>query len=267
MYHRISPHYQRATAPTWNVNPQRFREQITGLLDQGFEAWPLRKILAHHQRNEAIPRNVFAITFDDGYENNYRFAFPILQKLQVPATIFLATAYLDSPSAFPSDDWAAAGSLTVPTTSWRPLTTEQCREMQSSGLIELAAHTHTHADFRNRPDALQQDLEQCLSVLHEKFGLTDATFAFPYGTKSTGFAGPTLAAAARAAGMICALTTESDLVTPESNPFDWGRFTAYEFDTAATLAAKLNGWYSLLNDSWKTLKGQGAQRDKLVNQS
>ena len=255
MYHRISPHYQRASAPTWNVTPQRFREQITGLLSRGFVAWPLRRILASHLRNEAIPRNVFAITFDDGYENNFLHAFPILKKLQIPATIFLATAYLDSPHAFPSDDWSAAGSSIVPSKSWKPLTTAQCREMQDSGLIELAAHTHSHADFRNRPDALREDLRQCLTVLREKFGLKDATFAFPYGTKATGFASPKLAEAVRGAGALCALTTESELITPGSDPYDWGRFTAYQFDTAATLAAKLNGWFSLVNQSWRALLG------------
>lgn len=256
MYHRVSPRYQGATAPTWNVTPNRFREQITGLLDRGFVAWPLRKLLDHHARQEPIPRNVFVITFDDGYENNYLHAFPILKKLQVPATIFLATAYLDSPNQFPSDDWSEAGSPKVPSLSWKPLTTDQCREMQQSGLIELAAHTHTHADFRDRPEALRRDLRECLDVLRDKFGLADATFAFPYGTKATGFATPRLVEAARAAGAICALNTESELILPGSDPFDWGRFTAYDFDSAATLAAKLNGWFTLMSQTWRTLRGK-----------
>lgn len=256
MYHRVSPRYQAVSAPTWNVTPNRFHEQIAGLLDRGFVAWPLRKLIEQHARREPIPRNVFVVTFDDGYENNYLHAFPVLKQLQVPATIFLATAYLDRPDPFPSDDWSAAGSAKVPSESWKPLTTDQCREMHGSGLIELAAHTHTHADFRDRPEALRRDLRECLDVLQDKFGLAEATFAFPYGTKATGFATPRLAEAVRAAGAICALNTESELILPGSDPFDWGRFTAYDFDSAGTLAAKLNGWFSLMNQTWRKLRGK-----------
>ena len=43
--------------------------------------------------------------------------------------------------------------------------------------------------------------------------------------------------------MLCALTTEPQLVRPGDSPFDWGRFAAEEHDTAASLAAKLSGWY------------------------
>ena len=246
MYHRITDPTVGLPAPTWNVPPQRFEEQLAGLLARGFEPWPLRKALDYSTRGIAIPRRAFVVTFDDGYENNFTNAFPILKRLRVPATIFLATAYLDSELPFPSDDWLAAGSSDVPAESWRPLTTQQCREMQQGGLIELAAHTHTHADFRGRPAALHEDLLHCLAELHERFGLKDAAFAFPYGTKRTGFSGGVLAEAARESGVLCSLTTESEVVLPGSDPFDWGRFTANECDSAAALAAKLSGWHSAL---------------------
>jgi peptidoglycan/xylan/chitin deacetylase (PgdA/CDA1 family) len=190
-----------------------------------------------------IPRNVFAITFDDAYENVYLNAFPILRQLELPATIFLATAYLDSPDPFPSDDWSLAGSGDVPYTAWRPLTSDECREMRKSGTIELAAHTHTHADFRGRPADLVADLRRSQRVLRERFGIERATFAFPYGNKDAGFASAELSAAAEEAGMLCALTTEAQLVRPGESPFDWGRFAAEDHDTAASLAAKLNGWH------------------------
>ena len=53
---------------------------------------------------------MFAITFDDGFENNYVNAWPVLKELNLPATIFVATKYLDSDVPFPFDDWSAAGS-------------------------------------------------------------------------------------------------------------------------------------------------------------
>jgi len=246
MYHRITPHVPGVPAPTWNVTPRGFRRQLAGLLKRGFRALPLREVLRHYREGKSVPPKTFVVTFDDGYANNYWHAWPILQELQIPATIFLATAYLDSQRPFPFDDWTSAGTAAVPREAWQPLSTRQCVEMQHSGFIELGAHTHTHGDFRNRPAALTEDLQRCLSVLQERFGLCEVTFAFPYGTRELGFSGPVLSEASRQAGVLCSLSTESELIMPQSDPFEWGRFTAEGTDTAATLAVKLSGGFEVV---------------------
>ena len=184
---------------------------------------------------------MFVVTFDDGYENVYHNAWPILKELSVPATVFLVTSYLDADRPFASDDWAAAGSAGVPATAWRPLSTAQCAEMIEHGLVEIGSHTHTHADFRGRPEAFRRDLARSLDVLREPLGVAQAPFAFPFG-----HAEPELIAAAREAGVTCALTAEPEPVAPQADPFTWGRFTVAGSDTAATLALKLSGWYTSL---------------------
>lgn len=262
MYHRVVNRTPGVPAPTYNVPPAQFRRQLAGLLRRGFVAWPLQRAIEASRLGQNIPRDVFVVTFDDGYENVHRYAFPILQELNIPATVFLATAYLDSDAPFPSDDWSAAGDPRVPPVAWRPLTIAQCREMQQSGLIELATHTHTHADFRRKPQFLRDDLALSMASLREKFGIEEPTFAFPYGTKSMEFSGPVLAAAAREAGVKCSLTTEAELVRCGSDPFDWGRFTAEEFDSPGMLAAKLDGWYGILREGWRWLK---ARRRRVVS--
>jgi len=249
-YHRVALRPARVPAPTWNVPPAHFREQLRGLLARGYQAWPLRKVLDFNCAGRPIPPRRFVVTFDDGYANNYFQAWPVLRELGVPATIFVATAYLDSSVPFPFDDWSAAGSADVPVESWIPLTTRQCAEMLAQGLIDLGSHTHTHALFRDRPEALAQDVAASLDVLRERFGLRDATFAFPFG-----IAEPSLIAAARTTGVLCALNTQARLAQPHSDPFTWGRFTAEETDTASMLAAKLDGWYSLARDAWRRLRG------------
>jgi peptidoglycan/xylan/chitin deacetylase (PgdA/CDA1 family) len=246
MYHRIVEPPPGFARPKYNVPPSRFEAQLRGLLARGFEAWPLRKILEHHRAGQAIPRQAFVVTFDDGFDNVYRFAWPILERLRVPATIFLATAYLDSPDAFPMDDWELAGSNRVPAVCWRPLTTRHCREMQASGLVELGAHTHTHQDFRERPGAFDEDLRRCMAELRGRFGVQTATFAFPFGEKELGFANAELTAVARNLGVLCALTTESKLVRPGADCFDLGRLMPEDFDSDASLAAKLSGWHDRL---------------------
>jgi peptidoglycan/xylan/chitin deacetylase (PgdA/CDA1 family) len=243
-YHRIAPRIPGLPPPMHNVAPERFRQQITGLLARGFNAWPLRKLLDHHGQGRSVPRRTFAITFDDGYQCVYLNAWPVLRELRIPATVFVCTAFLDDSKPFPFDEWGMAYEDRAPADTFQPLTTAQCAEMQKDGLIELGAHTHTHQDFRNRPEAFREDLEASLDILRSRFAVENPTFAFPFGCPFKGYAADDLVAAAKATDVICGLTTESVVVDPASDPFRWGRFNVFSWDTGATLAAKLDGWYS-----------------------
>jgi peptidoglycan/xylan/chitin deacetylase (PgdA/CDA1 family) len=253
-YHRIAPRTQGQPNPTWNVTPHRFRAQLVGLLTRGYRPWSLRQVLAYSRDRRPIPPRTFVVTFDDGYENVYSRAWPILKQLGIPATVFLATSYLDSPEPFPFDDWQAAGSPHVAPESWRPLTAAQCREMLQDGLVDLGSHTHTHEVFSDRPEALTNDLTLSLEMLRCYFGLAEATFAFPFG-----IAGPSLCVAVRRAGLLCSLTTETILVQPGSDPFGWGRFGIDESDSAGTIAARLDGWYDLARSAWQRVSGRAVR--------
>ena len=184
------------------------------------------------------------VTLDDGFESVYTNACPVLRELNVPATVFLNTAYLGSPEPFPFDPWAIANQRQAPLDSFRALSVDQCHELIDGELIELGAHTHTHQDFRNRTDAFRSDLETNVEFLQREFCLNDVTFAFPFGKPCLGYVNPELVEAARQVGVCCALTTEDKLVDPTADPFTWGRFNVYDFDTPGTLAGKLKGWYS-----------------------
>jgi len=243
-YHRVSPVIRGLPPPTHNVPPDRFRQHLTGLLDRGFTIRPLRELLRRNASGEPLPPQTMALTFDDGFQSNYTEAFPVLRELRVPATIFVATGYLDGTTPFPFDAWGLAHGKSLPPAAYRPLTVVQCREMLDSGLIDIGAHTHTHRDMRGRPEEFCRDVRISADFLRATFTLSDVMFAFPFGAKHSGFAGSEMAAAARRAGVTCGLTTECSLIDPGSDPFEWGRFNAFTWDTAATLAAKLDGWYT-----------------------
>ena len=259
MYHRVVP-TSGASPPTWNVTPDRFREQLAGLVRRGYTAWPLTRLVEAFQNQSDIPDNIFVVTFDDGYANNYLHALPILQELQIPATIFLATAYLDSQRPFPFDDWSLKGSGNVHPDTWRALTSSECHQLLDSGVIEFGSHTHTHEDFRNRPDAFEESLGASLKVLRQDFGVVNPTLSLPYGIVTAGFAGPAYNATARRLGAVCCLTTEEELLAPSSSPFGWGRFIAEQHDTAATLAVKLAGWRDVARNQWRRLRGRNLQQ-------
>lgn len=240
-YHRITKPIRGAAAPTYSVSPQQLRAQLRGLLDGGFEPWPLRRLIGASRSGESIPRTAFAVTFDDGYANNGLSAWPVLRELPVPATIFLATASLDADRPFPFDNWPLAG--TAPSESWRPLKTDECEALLDTGLIDLGSHTHTHQNFADRPDEFAVDLQRSLDVLRQRFGIERPPFSFPFGVCHRD-----LTEAARRSGVICALTTRPRLISCGSDPFGWGRFGVTPSDTAATLAAKLGGWYDFARD-------------------
>jgi peptidoglycan/xylan/chitin deacetylase (PgdA/CDA1 family) len=248
-YHRVTTNPSGWPAPTWNVPPALFRQQLAGLLGRGYRARPLRQVLEFGRLGQPIPPGTFVVTFDDGFENLYSEARPILRALNVPATVFLATAYLDRIEPFPFDDWLGAGSSEVPRHSWRPLSSAQCSEMLEEGLIDLGSHTHTHAVFRGRPDAFEQDLAASLAILRDRFGLADIPFSYPFGIVE-----PALAATARRVGLLCALSTQANLVRPRSDPLTWGRFTVAPSDTSSTLMAKLDGWFSLARSAWLRMR-------------
>ncbi|MEQ8787167.1 MAG: polysaccharide deacetylase family protein [Pirellulaceae bacterium] len=255
MYHRVADHVPGLPAPLHNVRPRAFREQMQGLLSRGYEFWSLARLLEHRDQDGPIPGQVVVVTFDDGFQSVYTNAWPVLRKLEIPATVFVNTAYLDDDRPFPFDAWGVACQDQAPPESYRPLTIEQCREMAESGLVAIGAHTHTHTDHRGRPDAFRDDVQRSVDLVGEWFDPEPLTFAFPYGGRHNGFAGDELAEAARATGVACGLTTECALVEPRDDPFRWGRFNVFAWDDSRTLTAKLAGWYDWAPRLRKRLSG------------
>lgn len=257
MYHRVVDPVPGIDPPTWNITPAGFHEQLAGLLARGFQAWPLQRVIEHHDLSKELPPKVFVVTFDDGHESVYTNGWPVLRELGVPATVFLSTAFLDSQKPFPFDDWAGAGSSLAPIETWRPLSSAQCREMMADGLVDLGAHTHTHQDFGDRSLDFRLDLAINVNELQSLYRGPKPGFTFPFGRVNPG-----LMDAAQNGSVTCALTTFGIPVNACDSPFGWGRFDVEAWDTSQTLAAKLGGWYSWspklqrrlssLRDCWKS---------------
>jgi peptidoglycan/xylan/chitin deacetylase (PgdA/CDA1 family) len=244
LYHRVAAEQDGAQPPTMNVTPRRFREQLERLLGAGYQFRPLREVLASALAGYPQPEKTAIVTFDDGYWNTYLHAWPVLRELGVPATVFVVTGCMDSPEPFPFDDWGRRHQRQVPAAAWRPLTWEQCQEMERSGVIEIGSHTHTHRDLRRRPEEFASDLQTSLALLEQRLGPGQRTFSFPFGGVRSGFAGPELVAVVRASGVTCSLTTEIGLVEPDADPFSWGRLEVIDDDTGSIVKAKLDGWYN-----------------------
>ena len=100
MYHRVAllPGYTYPIA----VSPERFRQHMAHL-KQHYQPLPLGE-LADALGGGSIPRRAVAITFDDGYADNYLNALPILSDLGVPATVFVSSGYIDDDREYWWDD-------------------------------------------------------------------------------------------------------------------------------------------------------------------
>jgi peptidoglycan/xylan/chitin deacetylase (PgdA/CDA1 family) len=90
-YHKVSPDPHPFFAPTY---PAVFEQQMQ-FLATFYRVMPLAELVERSQRGDIPPRSV-AVTFDDGYRDNYDFAFPILKKWRIPATIFVATGVIET---------------------------------------------------------------------------------------------------------------------------------------------------------------------------
>jgi peptidoglycan/xylan/chitin deacetylase (PgdA/CDA1 family) len=93
MYHRVLPadHPDRATEqPGMYVSPETLAMHLE-TLKRHFTLVHLDDWLGLAQSDQALPRNACAVTFDDGWRDNYQYAFPILRRAGAPATIYLVS--------------------------------------------------------------------------------------------------------------------------------------------------------------------------------
>jgi peptidoglycan/xylan/chitin deacetylase (PgdA/CDA1 family) len=90
-YHRVNDEND----PFFHAVPTAVFEQHMRYLARHYRIVSLAEVVRHLQE-DASPEMLVGITFDDGYEDNYRNAFPILKRYNLPATIFLTTGSIDS---------------------------------------------------------------------------------------------------------------------------------------------------------------------------
>jgi peptidoglycan/xylan/chitin deacetylase (PgdA/CDA1 family) len=254
LYHAVSPSSGTPPRRSLNVTPGRFREQLKGLIDAGYRFWPLRDVIAVASDGARLPARVAVVTFDDGFASVYLHAFPVLKDLGIPATVFLTTAFIGDSDPFPFDRWGLIHRDAVPDDAWRPLSWTEIKEMEASGLVEFGTHTHSHANFKRRPDDFLQDLRRSVSVLNRRLGRRDRAFSFPFGSVRAGFIDEELIDAAKRAGVTCGLSTEIELVDTRMSPFSWGRLEIVDSDTPAIARAKLQGWFGWMRGPRELLR-------------
>lgn len=151
MLHQVTPH---AEASGMNMPPAKF-EQLLQYLVKKQAVFCFVSELDQYEGQS----NVFALSFDDGFQDNYQYAFPLLKKYNAKATIYLATQI----------------------EGIEKLNTAQIQEMSASGLIEFGAHTQHHVNLLKLSDeeafTEMQASKKDVEVLVGKC----PSFAYPFG--------------------------------------------------------------------------------------
>lgn len=219
-YHHIDdiPTYQALNLNI--VSPASFEKQMRYLHDSHYTVIQLDSLVNMIKEGKKPPRKSVVITFDDGYENVYTHAYPILKKYEFPATIFVLADFI-----------GAQGYLTL----------EQMKEMYQHGIF-MGAHSRTHAYL---PDLTYEGQEEEIvgskRIIEQKLRGSVNYFAYPSG----GFNNQ-IKKIVKEAGFLGACTTNRGFYRYNQDVYELKRIRIKDTDTTVfSLWAKLSGYYNL----------------------
>ena len=153
-YHEVRPDRED---DCMNVRPEVFRRHIREFKEAGFtfiDVSDLRKPAA----GSSLPEKAVLITFDDGYADNYNYAYPILREEQAPATFFVVSSTVGNNNR---------------------MTAAQLREMQANGM-QIGSHTVNHEPLITMgPEEIDFELRASRAALEKLLGKPVCALAYP----------------------------------------------------------------------------------------
>lgn len=165
LYHSISDNAEFST-----VVLDRFLRQMEYLKLKKFNVIKISELVDVLEKKARVPKKTICLTFDDGYEDNFLNAFPVLKENNFPAAIFVSTAYLGC-------EFENKRGLKA-----KILSPAQIKEMASSGLIEFGSHSHHHKKLTKLDqEEARQELLTSKITLEKILGQSVDLFSYPSG--------------------------------------------------------------------------------------
>lgn len=223
MYHHINNH----SGDLVTVTPHTFDGQMRFLHKQGFQTLTLDLLLSYIRGQYDIPKKSVVITFDDGYLDNYIYAFPVLKKYGLNASIFLAVSWIEKASVIKTRSTdlinieipkhgitkklIVSGDAHKAVLNWGLI-----KDMYESGLVDFFSHTMTHkkCDELVEDTELKGELKKSKEIIQEKLNKPCSYLCWPNGhyTKHT-------VDMARQVGYKALFTTKPGVVGKRTDPF------------------------------------------------
>jgi len=167
------------------ISPAQFEEDIKYILEKGYEPILVNELIDFVANKKDLPKKPIMLTIDDGYYNNYLYAFPILKKYNAKAVISPIVKYSELYSNHDENN-----------AYYSHITWSQGREMINSNLIEFQNHTYDLHSFDNGRKGIQKknnestdnyqktlfaDLYKAHNLIKENFKFTPNAITFPFG--------------------------------------------------------------------------------------
>lgn len=206
------------------VSARTFDRQMGFLRRFGYRVLPLEQAVEVFKDGKRPARTV-VITFDDGFADNFTYAFPVLQKYRIPATVFLIYSSVGTPGYL---DW------------------DQIRQMRDSGLVTFGSHSVSHPSLpKLAPDALAREVEGSKELLEERLGRPVALFAYPMGQYDCA-----VQQAAVKAGYAAAVATNPGKKAGDRDVFAIKRLRISEnAGNLAVFFAETSGYYNFVREN------------------
>lgn len=224
LYHRVARLARHCDPHGLAVTPEQFEQQMRALHRWDVRCASLPEVVGRWAAQQR-PDDQVALTFDDGYEEFYTTAWPVLERYGLTATVFLVVDCLGRDSG-----WAGQGAhRSAPLLTW-----EQVRELAAHG-ITLGSHTltHPHLSTLARDEARR---EICVSrdILQDRLGVEVSLFSYPYSDRA-----PEIARLVEESGYRAACAADQGA---------WGLFNLWRaqigcHDNALTFAFKASAWH------------------------
>lgn len=183
-YHYIAnnPNPKDRQRDALSVSPDKFESQMQYLSQNGYTPITLDNLYGIFNHLSSAPARPVVLTFDDGYQDFYTIAFPILRRFNFHAVSFIPTGLI-------------GGSYYM---NW-----DQIKEIASTGLVHFEGHSVTHANLASlNINALLKQLTDSKNMLESQTGYHVNFVAYPYGVSNA-----SIQAAARKAGYVGGLGT------------------------------------------------------------
>jgi len=223
MYHNIGNE-----PGSFFVTPENFAKQMEYIKKNGYQVISLDELTRNIQAKIPLKRNGVVITFDDGYKDNFKYAYPVLKKHGFPATIFIITDFVGKGVAYKGKQFA----------SWEEIIT-----MSKDG-ITFGSHTKTHFNFGGRMDEKEarEEITGSKKIIQDKLNLPVDYFCYPSG----GFNDKTKELV-KQAGYKGACSTNRGFVKFNRDVYELKRIKVTNSDASRFFSfwAKLSGYYNL----------------------
>lgn len=156
-YHEVTPDRKN---DSMNVKPEIFRRHIREFKEAGYTFIDIGDLRKNATGSASLPEKAVFIAFDDGYADNYNYAYPILREERVTATFFVVSGSIGKANR---------------------MTPDELREMQTNGM-KIGSHTVNHENLTNMSkEEIDFELRASKKALEKILGKPVYALAYPAG--------------------------------------------------------------------------------------